>query len=319
MPRVLLVFLDGVGIGEEGAHNAFCTATLPTFRSLLGGRVPVREEHGDLAAEAVGTGGACNRATLMLLDATLGVAGTPQSGTGQATLFTGHNAALMHGRHFGPWVPAALRPMLRADSILARAARGGRSVAFANAYPRALIDAALQDPRDTKLPAFMNAGPPVAAAGAGVLTRDVAAIYDGTGVASEFTNEGWRIHLGYSDLPRVTAEQAGGILASIAGTNDLTLFAHYATDSAGHSKSATEAAHALERVDAFLNGVISGLDEDVVLVIASDHGNIEDDRKSHTRNPALGLIYGRDHASLAEGVTSLLHVAPLIARILDVA
>ena len=71
----------------------------------------------------------------MPLDATLGVDGLPQSGTGQTALLTGENAADLQGRHFGPWVPVALRPLVEGRSVLQRALDAGRSAAFANAYP----------------------------------------------------------------------------------------------------------------------------------------------------------------------------------------
>jgi phosphopentomutase len=48
----------------------------------------------------------------------------------------------------------------------------------------------------------------------------------------------------------------------------------------------------LERVDAFLGGVLETFPPDGGLVIASDHGNIEDVTGGHTRNPALGVFVG---------------------------
>src|SRR5687768_7531576 len=108
--RALLIFVDGVGLGDDGDYNAFTIASLPVLRRVLEG-API-------------TGGGAPRhfrsASLLALDATLGVDGTPQSGTGQTTLLTGRDAVSLHGRHFGPWVPARLRPMLRAESVLAR-------------------------------------------------------------------------------------------------------------------------------------------------------------------------------------------------------
>jgi bisphosphoglycerate-independent phosphoglycerate mutase (AlkP superfamily) len=50
----------------------------------------------------------------------------------------------------------------------------------------------------------------------------------------------------------------------------------------------------------------------MLLVIASDHGNIEDLRVGHTRNPALGLVVGEAHANLAGRVTALTDLAPAI-------
>jgi hypothetical protein len=309
MQKVLLVFVDGVGLGDDAEHNPFMHARLPAIRDLLDGAIPLARSS-TLHAR---------RSSLLPLDATLGVEGTPQSGTGQTTLFTGQNGALLHGRHFGPWVPVALRPLLRRDSILARAADAGRSVAFANAYPESLIRAAGTEKPGLRLPSFMRAGPPVAAMGAGVFSRTAEDLKTGNAVASEIVNDGWRDHLGHTDLPEITAHDAGTTLARIAMQNDLTLFAHYATDAAGHSMDNATAVRALERVDEFVSGLMNALTDEVTLVIASDHGNIEDVRRGHTRNAALGLVAGRDHAVASSGCTTLLCVAPMIAKMLDVA
>jgi hypothetical protein len=309
--KVLLLFVDGVGIGEAGAHNPFCAARLPVITALLGG-LPVAGPGG--ARRGVSTA-----ASLVPLDATLGVSGRPQSGTGQTTLLTGRNAAMEYGRHFGPWVPSTLRPMLRAENILTRARRAGLATAFANACPRELIDAANSGIPARRRPPFINAGPPLAAAGAGVFERSVDELRSGNAVASEITNDGWRDRLGVADLPMPIAQQAGATLARIASQNRLTLFAHYATDTAGHAQDVQHAVSALERLDTFLGGVMTGLTDDTVVIVVSDHGNIEDVRTGHTLNPALGIIAGARHAEYVNGVTSLLHVTPLIARMLDVA
>jgi len=69
---------------------------------------------------------------------------------------------------------------------------------------------------------------------------------------------------------------------------------------------------ALERVDAFLTGVLTTLPADHLVFVVSDHGNIEDTRGGHTRNPALGLIAGPDAAERAGGVETLMDVTPAV-------
>lgn len=274
MPRVILLFLDGVGIGPaDPAVNPFLAARLPTLGRLLGGAFPTLDE-----PTVAGPHGCA-----FPLDATLGVGGTPQSGTGQAALLTGESTAELYGRHFGPWTPVRLRPLVEERSVLRRLADAGRSVAFANAYPRGWPG----ERGERHL-----AGPPLAARGAGVLVRHAEALARGEAVSSEIVNDGWRRHLGHDSLPDPTPEQAGANLARIAAGHELTLYAHYATDTAGHRGRMPGAVAALERVDAFLGGLLGHLSPDVTLLVASDHGNIEDARGGHTRNPALGLATG---------------------------
>jgi hypothetical protein len=301
--RVLLLFIDGVGLGDDGPHNPFTRASLPALRALLGGALPLRSAAGRGAAGV----------SLHALDATLGVAGLPQSGTGQAALFTGENAAARHGRHFGPWVPTTVRPQLAESNVLVRAQRAGRSVAFANAYPEELVARATDTTR--RVPAYLRAGPPLVALAAGVLTRHTAELARGDAVASEITNDGWRQRLKRA-VPAISPAAAGAHLAHIVAQHDLTLFAHYATDTAGHLRELAPAVAALEKVDAFVRGIVDHLPSDATIVIASDHGNIEDVRVQHTRNPALGMVIGAE----AEGVAlhAITDVAPLVLRLLNV-
>jgi hypothetical protein len=249
------------------------------------------------------------------LDATLGMPGLPQSGTGQAALLTGEDAPALFGRHFGPWVPVALRPLVHQRSLLARACAAGARAAFANAYPEELLALAggpLASGDLARLPGPLRAGPPLAALGAGALTRHTPELERGEAVSSEIVNDGWRERLNRTGVPVVTPAQAGHNLAAIAAGYELTLYAHYTTDAVGHHRELAPAIAAIERVDAFLGGVLEGLPPDVLLVVASDHGNLEDCRAGHTRNPALFLAAGSGHADFARGLVSLIDVAPRV-------
>ncbi|HEX8210658.1 MAG TPA: alkaline phosphatase family protein [Longimicrobium sp.] len=302
--RAILVFLDGVGIGPaDRAVNPFAAATLPNIRGMLGGRLPVTEDL-DARGCIVSAG-----AVLAAADATLGMEGVPQSGTGQTTLLTGRNAARVYGRHFGPWVPTALREMLAAENLLRRARDAGRTVAFANAYPIALIDA---DPRIFRRPA----APPLAAISAGALTRDVAQLVAGEAVASSITNDRWRQRT--AEVPPVSAEQAGRNLAAIAAGAEVTLYAHYDTDHEGHRGGMEGSVAALERVDAFLGGLTGALGPETLLVISSDHGNVEDVREGHTLNRVPVLAIGPGREVLARRIRTIADVAPAILGLLDI-
>jgi len=299
--RTLFVFLDGVGIGRaDPSLNPFFQAELPTIQALLGSiptlTDPRRERRGDGARETAA----------FPLDATLGVEGTPQSGTGQTSLLTGVNAAERFGRHFGPWTPVRLRPLLETNNVLGRARRAGFDVAFANAYPQGW-------PGNRR----RLAAPPLAAHAAGLLTRHAEALASGAAVSSEIVNDGWIEHLGHRDLDRPTPAKAGERLADIAAAHDLTLFAHYQTDLAGHRGGVAGAVTSLETVDAFLGGLLRRLPPDLLLIVASDHGNIEDLSAGHTRNPALGLLVGPEAVRRAKPLRSITDVTPGLLSWLD--
>jgi hypothetical protein len=297
--RILLVFLDGVGIGPDDPDvNPFVGTAerLPTLARLLGGSVPTLDR-----PRVSGPLGYA-----FPLAATLDVEGIPQSGTGQVALLTGESAAELFGGHFGPWTPVRLRPLVEERSVLRRAAAAGRSVAFANAYPRGW-----PGPRGGR----RIAGPPLAARAAGVLDRHEEALGRGDAVASEIVNDGWRRHLGHASLPDVSPADAGANLARISRAADLTLFAHYATDTAGHEMDKGRAVAALARVDEFLGGLLAELSSDTLLLVASDHGNLEDVRAGHTKNPALGLAMGPG-AEAAADLADLRQVTPFILDLL---
>ena len=294
---VLFIFLDGVGIGSSDPdQNPFLRAHLPGLERLLGGRIPTLDE-----PEVAGPTGRA-----IPLDATLDVAGVPQSGTGQISLMTGENAALTFGRHFGPWAPVSLRPLLLGKNVLSSAVAAGHSAAFANAYPEGYIKGP-----GSRFPA----APPLAADAAGLLCRHAAELATGHAVSSEIVNTGWRDRLGHGEVPQITPYEAGMNLARIATSVDFTFYAHYTTDSAGHTCDAEEAVEALERVDQFLSAVVDGLGDGDALVVASDHGNLEDLTGGHTRNPVLGLLAGAA-ATTDRPPSSILDVAPFLMDLL---
>src|SRR5512137_1241571 len=102
--RVLFLFLDGVGLGPNDPNtNPLAQAAMPNLSRLLDGQRLVVGE----------TPQVTDRATVVALDACLGVPGTPQSATGQATLLTGRNVPAEIGYHYGPKPNPAVAAYLR--------------------------------------------------------------------------------------------------------------------------------------------------------------------------------------------------------------
>src|SRR4051794_31593689 len=83
-PRVsvLLIFIDGVGIGRRGAHNPL-DGLESEFFSIFADEEPQLPFDGRRA----------------VTDTRLGIDGLPQSATGQTAMLTGVNAAALIGRH----------------------------------------------------------------------------------------------------------------------------------------------------------------------------------------------------------------------------
>lgn len=300
MRRILLLFLDGLGVGpSEPSRNPVVKAPLPVFRELLGGRLPTWEEpqveHPRQPAVA------------FPLDAVLGVAGLPQSGTGQTALFTGHNAPKLFGRHFGPWVPVPLRPLLAQENLFSQVRRAGLSCRLANAYPRLFQSR----PWGRRPPAA-----PLMAQAAGIQLADESHLAAGEALSSEIVNTSWRALSGRSEVPEISPRQAGRNLGRLAALTHFSLFAHYGLDRAGHGGDLTAVGQALAMVDAFLGGVLEELPPETLLVVGSDHGNIEEWGKSHTRNPAFTLVAGPGAHEVRRGLRALTDLAPALLRYL---
>ncbi len=301
--HVLLVFLDGVGIGVRDARrNPFFAAPLPFLREALGTLPSLRnrEVDGPLAL--------CIPA-----DARLGVAGLPQSGTGQTSLYTGSNAARLIGRHFGPYVYSSLKPVIEEHSIFRQLKHAGvpdAKLALANAFPQRFFDY-LEGPRRRMVAGMMMA------LHERVRFRTIEALHRGDAVSTDITAARWR-EIGHPDAPVVTPFEAGRNLARITMRNRFTLFEYFQTDLVGHERDHAAAAHVLWDVDALLRGAVTHVDLDrTLIIVTSDHGNLEDlATKTHTRNPVPVLIFGTARHAAARSITSISHLTPAIRRFL---
>ena len=74
---------------------------------------------------------------------------------------------------------------------------------------------------------------------------------------------------------------------------------------------------AIERVDRFLGGVLETLPANTLLVISSDHGNLEDVTGGHTRNPAFTLMHGPQAHQLREGIHAIDQIPQLLLSVLS--
>jgi hypothetical protein len=192
-------------------------------------------------------------------------------------------------------------------SFLQRVREGGRTAVFANAVPRRWAGAS--DRRIT--------GHTLAARAAGLLTRHEEAVARGEAIPSELGHDRWIRHTGQEGLDPLPPRGAGHRVGRLAEDADLVAFAHYDTDQVGHEGSLPEARAALERVDAFLAGVDESVPEDTLVLVVSDHGNLESVGAGHTRNPALGILLGPEARRRASELRTLTDVAPAVVRWLD--
>lgn len=256
MTGLVWLALDGVGHPQDAPEGSVWEAEVPTLRALVeGGRA---------------------------LDATLGVPGLPQSGTGQACWLTGRDAVRLMGEHFGPYPGPTLQRLLRAEAFPGQLVRAGGRAALANHYPPAYFAAQARRPRMGCFPFSFRA------AGLELNPPDVPPVSPtlGLGYAAP-----WPEQTSPAEVARL-----GTALARAACTYDLLVCDLWFGDHLGHlgreplPVAVWQAAAAyLTRVDALLTGL---LDAGARVVLSSDHGNLENLRvKAHTvaRVPLAGV------------------------------
>src|SRR5437764_9923438 len=247
---VLLIFVDGLGIGPRGPHNPLAqraaeAAPLAVFA----------DEEPELLHDGV----------LVRTDARLGVEGRPQSASGQTTILTGVNAPAALGYHKQGFPNEAMRAIIRDHSLFLQLERAGvRPVVFANAYT----------------PRFFNQRPrwvsatTVAVEAAGLRFRQLDDLTAGRAVYQDFTN-GMLIEAGFDVAPR-TPEEAAAVLVDIAHKHRFTLYEYFITDRVGHAQDMTAALKVLTDLARFIRMVLARVElARMTVILTSDHGNVE--------------------------------------------
>lgn len=301
--RILFIFLDGVGLGaDDPATNPFAAAKMPTLAGLLGGRKLI-------SSASPFTG---DRATLLALDATLGVQGLPQSATGQAALLTGVNVPAEIGEHYGPKPSPTVARYLVNGNLFSRLKLAGRSAALVNAYPPRYFDGVTSGRR-------LYSSIPLAVTSAGLRLFDKEDLFSGRAMSADFTGAGWAKMLGFPQAPVRTPDEAGSLLAQLAAQYDFSLFEYWATDYAGHKQDMPWALQQLEIFDGVLAGLTATPDQRQLILISSDHGNLEDlSTRRHTaaRVPCLLIGPAEARRRFAGGLKDLTDIAPAVYRLL---
>jgi len=287
---VLLFFIDGLGIGTRGAHNPFDGLSAATPLAIFQNESPQLPFDGLLAAT----------------DATLGVAGRPQSASGQTTILTGINAAAALGSHKQGFPNQALLDIIREHSIFLQLKRNGvDSITFANTYSKQFFQ---------RRPRWISATT-AAVEAAGVRFNVVEDLRAGRAVFHDFTNA-LLIERGEVVKPR-TPEEAGEILAGIVAAHRFTLYEYFITDKLGHAQDYDGARRVITLLARFIRSLLTKIDlQTTTVILTSDHGNIEDlSARNHTLNPVPTIVWGRNREA-ASRIKTLADITPAIVSAL---
>ena len=283
--HILFLFLDGIGLGVNDPEiNPFVRAEMPTLRSLLGTQPLVANtapHHGRFAS-------------LFALDPNLGVDGLPQSATGQATLLTGINVPAEIGYHYGPKPNADVRAFLLSDeegngkTIFHWLHAKKKSAALISGYPDGYFKGIDSGKR-------MYSAIPLAVTQAGFPLFGAEDIYEGRALSAGFTGKFWREMLKDDKAPLYTKEEAGAKLVELAMQYDFAFFEYWASDYAGHKQDMDWAVEQLENLDGVLKGMLATMPNDLLVLLTSDHGNMENlSTRRHTDVKVPCLLFGSE-------------------------
>ena len=284
MHRILLLFVDGLGLGGlDPAVNPIHAGHCPHLEALL-------QDHA------------------VPVDAGMGVEGLPQSATGQAAMLTGRNTAKIVGRHVEGFPGRLLREIVREHNLFTRLADRGLTSTFANAY---FVDEVSQ-----VLAGRLQSVTTVATLAAFGTVRGREQLERNDAVYQDLTRQSL-VARGYTG-PIVSPAEAAEHLAAIAASHHLTLFEYFQTDRAGHGGDREWVVGVLAEFDAFLGRLLARcLETGLLLVLTSDHGNIEDlSTGLHTANPVPLAARGPGADALRARVRSITDVSPVILEFL---
>ncbi len=293
-----MIFIDGIGIGKKDKEfNPFFKFGFNTFRTLFG-EIPSTDN--PLLVR--------DKKYLFPLDSNLGMNGLPQSGTGQASLFCGFNAAEFIGKHFGPFPYTTTLPKIKKDHILIHFYKQRGGSFFANAYPKPFFDY-LKSGRErlgvTAASCRMN----------NIKFNTVTNVRKGTALTAEVTNDRWNDRLKYT-LPKIKSQTAARRLLKISEKYKFTLYEFYLLDHLGHLRIKDEFNAIYNVLDLFLFTILTEFDyKKTTIVICSDHGNFEDlSTKTHTRNPSLTITAGKYSEEIFNSVKSIKDIKSVIIK-----
>jgi 2,3-bisphosphoglycerate-independent phosphoglycerate mutase len=285
--RVLLFFIDGLGIGTRGPHNPFDGLADASPLAVFQNEAP------EVPFDGI----------VVPTDACLGVAGRPQSASGQTTILTGINAPQLIGAHKQGFPNPPLLDIIREHSIFLQLRNKGiESITFANTYTKRFFE---------RRPRWISATTAAVEAG-GLRFNVVDDLLAGRAVYHDFTNE--MLSERGESAPRREPEEAGRVLANIVSSHRFTLYEYFITDKIGHAQDHKEARRVLPILARFIRTTLENLDlKSTTMILTSDHGNIEDlSVRNHTLNLVPTIIWGELRHSLAKRIRSLADITPAI-------
>jgi len=295
--KVILIFLDGVGIGKtDEVNNPFFKFNFRTFTEIFGDIPSLSNSNID-----------CKDKFIFPTDTIMGVMELPQSGTGQTSIFCGINSQKFLGKHFGPFPHSSLHKFIKSDNIFLDALKKNKKPFFANAYPQIYFDYLEKGYSRVSVPTLccLYSGMPL---------NKYENLLKGEALSPEIDNHRWVSKLKYK-LPILSPEQAAFNLLLMVEKYDLVLYEYFFTDYLGHGRLKDDFKNFFNSLDLFLSAVLSNYDKNTTILIFTDHGNFEDlSLKTHTLNPGLTISAGYMAEKISKSIKDISQIKSFITN-----
>ena len=289
---IIFVFIDGIGFGKKDLiYNPF-TKYGRDFFSVLGGKTSFDPP-----------------GVMIPVDAHMGLySSPPQSGTGQAALFTGHNTISLMHRHMAGFPPYSLRPYLKNDSIIKKFIQNNYKASVINTYTSKFMEL-MEKPRSER---FMSAST-LMQIGSGQRLLTMEDHLNGKSLFMDITNWFLRKELGYN-IPELNPVEAGRRLVNIARDYNIVVYEYFFSDKYGHEGLDHDVSFIVNHMESLLTGIWEEIDpENELVVISSDHGNFEDlSIPVHTHNKIPALLYGKGDNGASDHLREIYDIARYI-------
>jgi hypothetical protein len=144
-----------------------------------------------------------------------------------------------------------------------------------------------------------------AALSGGIKLRMMKDIKAGKAVYQDYTNFFLK-EMG-CDVELISPEKAGENLARLSAEHDFTLYEHFLTDLIGHRGNIDEGETEVLKLRSFIYSVLKNVDlSGTLVIVTSDHGNLEDmSLKTHTLNPVPLVCWGRQKEAFQAAVQNI--------------
>lgn len=298
---ILYVFIDGIGLGNNDPDTNPFARYAHSFFSPLAGRSP---------DEPVPSG-----LVIRETDAHMGIPGLPQSATGQTALWTGVNGPVVMGRHMNGFPGPTLKKTIYDWSMIKCLNEAGKKSSLLNAYGESYLERIEKKPRLASTSTHIQKA-------SGIPLKTFKDLKVNQAVYMDITHE--LMHEFYPDakaeFPVIDAFQRGRDIVQIARGYDVALYEYFLTDKVGHDQSFPMAERVITTLEKFFAGIAAELNpENELLVVTSDHGNLEDlSRKTHTNNKVATFALGKGSERIAQDVNALYDIPPVMYDLLGI-